>query len=144
VSLSAPSETSPLPRRLVGPAASAALAAAATGYVAVVDPNRPGHYPYCPFLRLTGWWCPGCGGLRCVHALTRGDLLTAAHDNVLVLGLVVVAAACWVRWALRASRGRRTALPQLRTWQVVALIVGVLVFEVARNMPHGSFLAPGG
>lgn len=129
-------------RRLAGPAACAAVAAAAAGYVAVVDPGRPGHYPVCPFLRLTGWWCPGCGGLRCVHALTRGDVLAAAHDNVLVLGLVVVAGLLWVRWARGAARGRPVPLPGLRTWQVVALIALVLVFTVARNLPSGAFLAP--
>jgi hypothetical protein len=28
--------------------------AAVAGYVAAIDPNRPGHYPTCPFLALTG------------------------------------------------------------------------------------------
>jgi hypothetical protein len=131
-----------LPRRLAGPAACAALGAAAVGYVAAVDPNRPGHYPVCPFRQLTGWWCPGCGGLRCVHALTRGDLATAAHDNVLALALVVAAALLWGRWALRAVRGRPAPLPQLAAWQVWALIALMLLFEVARNVPSGAFLAP--
>src|SRR5690606_29528852 len=43
--------------------------AAATLVVATVSPEEPGHYPTCPFLALTGAWCPGCGSLRALHAL---------------------------------------------------------------------------
>jgi hypothetical protein len=34
---------------------------AATTYVGAVDPNEGGHYPACPFLALTGLYCPACG-----------------------------------------------------------------------------------
>ena len=39
---------------VAGPLGVAALAAAAVGVVAAVDPNEAGHYPTCPFLSLTG------------------------------------------------------------------------------------------
>jgi hypothetical protein len=118
------------------------LGAAATAYVAAVDPNRPGHYPVCPFLALTGWWCPGCGGLRAVHALTRGDLGTALHDNVLVVALCGFTAGYWTFWALRASRGRpRPAFRLGRPWAVAAAVL-VLLFTLVRNLPTGAFLAP--
>ena len=57
-----------------------ALALVTGGLVAVVlvhfyEPvaNR-GLYPQCGFKQATGLDCPGCGGLRSVHALTHGRL----------------------------------------------------------------------
>jgi Protein of unknown function (DUF2752) len=122
--------------------AALAAVASATAYVGLVDPNQPGHYPVCPFLRVTGWWCPGCGGLRCVHALTRGDLRTALHDNVLVLVAATAAVLVWARWTLRSARGQRTAFRAPGRASVFALVAVVLAFTVLRNTPAGAFLAP--
>jgi hypothetical protein len=129
-------------RTLTAPAVAFAAVAAATAYVGTVDPNRPGHYPVCPFLRLTGWWCPACGGLRCVHALTRGDLPAALHDNLLVVVSCTLAGLLWLRWTYRAAHGLRTPVAGPgRTWLWV-LIAGLVAFTVLRNLPVGSFMAP--
>ncbi|MFF7456080.1 DUF2752 domain-containing protein [Kitasatospora sp. NPDC008115] len=130
------------PRRLVPPLAAAAAVAIPAGYIAAVDPNVPGHYPDCPFLAATGWWCPGCGGLRCVHALTHGDLSAALHDNAVAVLLFAVLGVLWARWLWAAVRGRpgpRLALGA-RRWVLVGLLV--LVFTVVRNLPVGAGLAP--
>ena len=116
--------------------------ASATAYVGLVDPNQPGHYPVCPFLRITGWWCPGCGGLRCVHALTRGDLRTALHDNVLVLAACTAAVLAWLHWTLRSARGQRTELRPPGRVTAFALVAAVVGFTVLRNTAAGAFLAP--
>ena len=55
------------------PAGVLAAVAGAFAYVGTVDPNEPGHYPVCPLLRLTGVYCPGCGGLRSAYAFVHGD-----------------------------------------------------------------------
>ncbi|QMU68600.1 DUF2752 domain-containing protein [Streptacidiphilus sp. P02-A3a] len=129
-------------RGLAGPAAAFAAVASATAYVGLVDPNHPGHYPVCPFLRITGWWCPGCGGLRCVHALTRGDPRTALHDNALVLAGCAAAVLVWAHWTYRSARGRRTRLRAPGRGTTAALVAAVLAFTVLRNTPAGAFLAP--
>ena len=129
-------------RALVGPATVFAAVASATAYVGVVDPNHPGHYPVCPFLRLTGWWCPGCGGLRCVHALTRGDLPTALHDNALVALGCAAAVLYWARWVHRSARGLSTVPRPPGPLAVAFLTIAVLAFSVLRNLPVGAFLAP--
>ena len=128
--------------RLTGPAAAFAVVAAATAYVAAVDPNHPGHYPVCPFLRITGWWCPACGGLRCVHALSRGELPTALHDNALAVAACLAAVALWLRWTWRTARGLRTPPPRVGARTAAGLVVLVLAFTVLRNLPLGSVLAP--
>ncbi|MDI2126240.1 DUF2752 domain-containing protein [Yinghuangia seranimata] len=128
-------------RRLIAPVGSLLLAGAATVYIGTVDPNRPGHYPTCPFLWLTGRFCPGCGGLRCVNALAHGDLPAAVGFNVLAVALAPLVITIWLRWAVRSARGtvRRTAAdPRL----LRALLVVIGVFWVVRNLPFGAALAP--
>ncbi len=132
-------------RRLSTSGAPLAAAAAVLGafvLVAVVDPNEPGHSPTCPFLALTGLYCPGCGSLRAAHALGHGDIAGAAGNNLLFVLAMPVAAALWARWLYgrATSRPDPLVLHRTRTWMVgIAVMV---VFGVVRNLPWGGFLAP--
>lgn len=108
--------------------------------VNLVDPNEQGSLGTCPFLWATGLDCPGCGTLRAVRALTRGDVLVALDHNlltVLLLPLLLVALVSW--W--QAELGTR-ARPWRPTWLTPALLLVVPVFVVARNLP-GAWLAAG-
>jgi hypothetical protein len=125
------------------PAAVAVLAAAAAGYVAVVSPDVPGHYPVCPFRALTGYYCPGCGTLRAIHALLHGHLAQAFGYNALSMSMLPVLGWFWCSWLVRTKRdapARRMVHP------AVIWVLGVLiaVFWVVRNLPAGRFLAPTG
>ena len=135
------SAVAPWHRPWFGPVAVGAASVAATATVALVDPNEAGHYPTCPFLAMTGWSCPGCGTLRAVHALTRGDLVGAIDLNVLTVAVLPVLVAGWIGW-LRFGLGRRSTMPDLPTWAAPLLAVVVPVFWLVRNLPFGSALAP--
>lgn len=128
-------------RAVRGPAGVAAGALAAVVVVAVVDPNEPGHYPTCPFLAVTGLFCPGCGSLRAVHALARGDVALAVSLNVLTVLAVLPLVLGWAAWLRRSLRGaqRTSVLPAPAIW---ALLVVVCGFAVLRNLPIGAALAP--
>ncbi|WP_158011053.1 DUF2752 domain-containing protein [Hymenobacter lapidarius] len=102
-------------------------------------------FPRCPFLLLTGLYCPGCGSQRAFHALLHGELGRAAGLNllaVLSLPLLLVGAVAGLRGWL-AGQPRRAAVlyrPWLG-WVVVGVTVG---FAVLRNLPGqaGTWLAP--
>jgi hypothetical protein len=128
-------------RAMRSPVLAAVTALGTTAYVGTVDPNQSGHYPTCPFLFLTGRYCPGCGSLRAVHALVHGDLGAAIGLNVLTVVGVVVLAGMWARWAARAWRGeeRTTVAPP---WVHYTLLVVIVAFGVVRNLPFGAALAP--
>jgi len=134
---------------LSGPA-MAAIAAVALGMaiagiwlLRTFDPNATGSlFPSCPFHALTGWYCPGCGITRALHALVHFDVARALAMNALVvLGLPLL--------AVMAVQGltQRALLPRVlarvafdgRAWIVV-----LLVFGVVRNLPGFAWLAPGG
>ncbi|MDH6132565.1 hypothetical protein P3T37_001950 [Kitasatospora sp. MAA4] len=129
-------------RRLARPFGALAAVALPTLYVSAVDPNTPGHYPTCPFLQATGWWCPGCGGLRCVHALSRGDLTAACHDNLLAVALFGVLGVLWVRWAWAALTDGAPPRIAFGLRGTVALLALLVAFTVFRNLPGGAGLAP--
>lgn len=126
---------------LIRPGAVAGAVAAATTYLAVVDPHQGGHYPTCPFLFLTGLWCPGCGSLRAVHDLAHGDLAGALGMNPLTVATVPVLVLMWAAWVRRAASGRPAGwfAPGWAVWSFLGV---VLAFWVLRNLPWFSFLAP--
>jgi hypothetical protein len=125
---------------LKGGAAGAALLASAVTVLALVDPHTAGRYPSCPWHAVTGTWCPGCGGLRAVHDLTHGHLVSAVHSNVLV---VLLAPALLVWWYVARWRaGQRPAALVLSTSGTLAVVLLLAVFTIARNLPAGSALAP--
>ncbi|WP_084956558.1 DUF2752 domain-containing protein [Thermoactinospora rubra] len=128
-------------RSVLAPLGVAAATAAGVAFVGVVDPNEPGHYPTCPFLWLTGLYCPGCGTLRAVHGLAHLDVGAALDMNPLFVAMVPVMVFWWARWLVARWRGRPprpVPAPRL-LWGFIAVIA---VYWVARNLPFGAFLAP--
>jgi hypothetical protein len=117
-----------------------AAAAALAGAIDVVgDPSRT-HVPLCPLHALTGLWCPLCGGLRAVHALSRGNVQSALHDNAMLVLALPVIVALWAQWAARTrtgSAGRRW--PRGAT---LAVITALAAFTVMRNLAIGTALHP--
>ncbi|MFD7920349.1 DUF2752 domain-containing protein [Streptomyces sp. NPDC059740] len=132
-------------RRLAAPLGALAAAAVPLAWVGVVDPHVPGRYPPCLLLRLTGLYCPGCGGLRATHDLLHGHLTGALRDNAPAVALYALLAVGWAVWTAAAAAGAGRVLPpRLRPRPVHAWVLGVLllVFSVLRNLPAGSFLRP--
>ncbi|MEU8823855.1 DUF2752 domain-containing protein [Streptomyces sp. NPDC048636] len=141
-------------RRLLAPLGALAGTVAAFGYVGAVDPHQPGHYPVCPLLRLTGLYCPACGGLRGAHALAHGDLPAALRDNALAVLCYALLAVGWLLWCARSvTAGRSVAggrFPALargrpytpRGWQVRSFLGLVVIFTIVRNFPFGGLLTP--
>jgi hypothetical protein len=130
-------------RRLRGPALLAGSVLGASLLLHLRDPHHGGSYAYCPWLLLTGTYCPGCGGLRAVNDLTNGDLAAAASSNLLFVASLPVLVVWWVstvrdRWQ---GRVRQVAARRHATLAAAFLVVAV-AFAVVRNLPFGAWLAP--
>lgn len=126
----------------LAPAAVGAVGLAAAALLHLRDPHGAGSYGYCPFLAVTGLPCPGCGGLRAVNDLTRGDVVGALSSNALAVGLVVVLVVAWLLWVVRRAQGRRDRMIVVGGRTGAAVLVVMLVFGVFRLTPWGSWLAP--
>jgi hypothetical protein len=117
-------------------------AVSAMAYVAAVDPNRPGHYPICPFLYLTGHYCPGCGSLRMIHAAAHGHLGEAFGRNPLGFAFLPILAYVWLRWVVCRTRGQPVSSVLFRPQAVWAFMAVTIVFWLVRNLPVGQAMAP--
>ena len=97
----------------------------------------------CPFLTLTGWQCPLCGGTRMGSALLHGDLVSAFVANPVALIAVVVLALLTLAWtvevlggpAVRPPRplGRRLQRVPASVWLVLGAAVA-LAYAALRNL----------
>ncbi|HYO40174.1 MAG TPA: DUF2752 domain-containing protein [Nocardioidaceae bacterium] len=122
------------------------LAAAVLGASALLhlrDPHRSGTWGFCPWLLLTGTFCPGCGGLRAAHDLTNLDLRAAASSNLLFVTSLPLLVLWWGRSTVDRWRGVVRAGDPRRPLVLTALVLGVAVcFAVLRNTGAGAWLAP--
>ena len=122
------------------------LAAAGLGVTALLrtrDPHVSGSYGFCPFRSLTGLPCPGCGGLRAVNDLTRGDVVAAAGSNAMALLLVGAVVGLWVVWVVRRATGDSEAvLARVSTRGALVVLAAFAAFGVLRVTPWGAWLAP--
>ena len=118
------------------------LAAIGVGVVYFVDPRVAGNYPPCPFLYLTGCYCPGCGTLRAVHRLLHGDLPGAIGYNPLTIAFMPFLAGCaadcvaW-RWGRPSLAG--SVIPPQAAWKVLIAVISLLgVAQRASLSFHGA------
>lgn len=119
--------------------------AAGVTLLRVFDPATSTVFPPCPFRYVTGLYCPGCGSLRAVHQLLRGDFRAAWAMNpltVMMSPFLAYGLACEALFYFRALRLPQFTLPG--TW-IRALCAAILLFGIARNIPVHPFdlLAPG-
>jgi hypothetical protein len=117
--------------------AAVALAALAGGLVLYFfDPNTAGFYPLCPVHELTGLQCPGCGCLRALHQLAHGNLAAAWRLNAFLVAMLPVAFWLGLREAVLWTTGRQW--PGIVTRPIFgwALVAGLVVFGVLRNVPQ--------
>lgn len=102
------------------------------------DPVRHSFYPACTFHRLTGFNCPGCGGLRALHQLTHGNILTAFQCNPLFIALLPLLLITGLRWFTRGREAFDSTVffRPVILWTLLALTV---LFTILRNLPWPAF-----
>lgn len=140
--MSLPESTLTRREALRSPVLVAAVGLAGAGLLHFHDPHGSGSYGFCPFLLVTGHPCPGCGGLRAINDMTRGDVGAALSSNALAVGLVVVLGVAFVRWLPRRWRGEDVRMMVLGPAAGFAVVALAVVFGILRNTPWGSGLAP--
>ena len=130
-------------QRIQAPSLLAGTVLGASVLLHLRDPHESGSWGFCPWLVLTGTSCPGCGGLRAVNDLTRGDLAGAASSNLLFVGSLPLLLFLWGRWFSDRwnDRRRRTNTRGVLIYAGLGLVV-MIVFWVVRNLEFAAWLAP--
>src|ERR1043166_411489 len=112
-----------------------ALAAASGVILFFFNPAANGFYPQWFFHMVTGWDCPGCGGLRSTHQLLHGHLREALALNPLFVISLPLIGYFIARSAMKALTGREWPQPFRSTawiWVGAAIVV---TFGILRNLP---------
>ena len=106
---------------------TAAVVVVAGGIYVLLLPLLPLHLP-CLFKSLTGVPCPGCGTVRSLQLLLRGDVVGSVQTNPLGLLLTLLAVAAVVL-VIRDARRDDDLLYRLmhHRWPVWALVLVVLL-----------------
>ena len=109
----------------------------------VLDPSEGSFYPPCPFHRLTGLYCPGCGSLRAVNQMLHGNLAAAFGLNPLMVLSLPFLGYCLISPRVHAVTKRAPAgfIPAFWIWLILLVII---LYWVLRNLPFYpfNFLAP--
>ena len=92
-------------------------------------------FPTCPFLSLTGCYCPGCGTLRSLHVLLRGDVISAIGYNVLAVLSLPFIAYSYGRGAMRALGLRAPNPVFVQPYLIWALLAAIVAYWMLRNLP---------
>ena len=103
------------------------------------DPHQGGSWGFCPFNLLTGFDCPGCGGLRAVSDLTRGQIDAAFHSHAFLVLALPLVVGLWAWWVAAVATDR--PVPARYRWlrlSVTGATVVLFVFTIWRNTPMGS------
>lgn len=110
----------------------AMLAGMGAAYVAVI--SLIGRGLYCPFWKLTGLMCPGCGVTRMCLALLRLDLAGAWRANaalLLALPALILLAVRLMCVYVRTGRRRPSRGEERFAW---GLVIYFLAWGVLRNL----------
>jgi Protein of unknown function (DUF2752) len=88
-------------------------------------PPEGARFIICPFRRLTGLPCPGCGMTRAFAHLAKGEWSAAVRDQPLAPLLAAEMCIGWMAWSLPAAGRLRAAavarLDRLALWHGFAL-----------------------
>ena len=126
--------------------AGGALVAGATGVWLLrrFDPNAANSpFPPCLFHAFTGYYCPGCGMTRAMHALVHADVPGALVMNPLMVTLLLVSP---LLLAWRFGWQPKWMSPVVSTLSRPTLWLWLLpAYWIARNLPWRPFawMAPG-
>ena len=106
-----------------------------------VEPKN-GNLPKCFFHELTGFYCPGCGGQRALHAILHGHFLKAMDFNllfVLLLPFII-----YFMFAFISGKKYSTGSFIYKSNFSLTIAIVVVSFWILRNIPVAPFswLAP--
>ena len=133
------SPTSEPDRHLARIALVGLLAVIAAAWFAT--PGESAWLPSCPIYKLTGLYCPGCGTTRMLFYLVHGRPIEAFRYNPLTFCIFPIAICLLLRNSFFV---RLPALPRPSSRWIAGVILLVIVFTAARNIPAEPFrtLAP--
>lgn len=90
-------------------------------------------FPFpCPFRLHLGIYCAGCGGTRCIYALTEGHFSEALRNNAPLVLLIVFLLLIWVQKLLALCGKNIKIIPRSKQFYIIASGI-VILYYILRN-----------
>ncbi len=100
----------------------------------IIDPEKSVWMPKCLFRLLTGLQCPGCGGLRAMHALLHGDVVRALRYNwFIIYAISYLLLLIFERFFLKGDWQQKIRHFAENTYLVMFFALSCFVWFVVRN-----------
>lgn len=100
----------------------------------------------CGIRKVTGIYCPGCGGTRCAKSIVSGDLITALGHNAMLLSGFILLTAFFTFLIIRITILGKPApkTPHIKKSWIWLGILSIALFTILRNIPSypWNLLAP--
>lgn len=99
--------------------------------------RHPGDYrfiPSCPMKTVSGILCPGCGSVRALHFLLRGEVMMSLRCNVLMIPMSIWISVLLMKW-YRESFLKQTVNIPYETKINYTFVAVFLAFFLLRNIP---------
>ena len=110
------------------------------------NPASNKYFPSCPFYKLTGLFCAGCGSQRAVHHLLIGNFIAALKANMLAVLFVPLLGFYYVVQAFNYIKPQSAISLNIinKTWVIVTTAILFTAYWIVRNIPveGGNLLAP--
>ena len=97
------------------------------------NPASSSFYLPCPFNRLSGLYCPGCGSLRAMHQLLHGNLLAALGLNPLLVLSLPFLGYWFIFGYVPAVRNRIPPIVTIPSFYIWAIFLVISSFWILRN-----------
>lgn len=99
------------------------------------SPEEASFFPQCPFHRLTGWDCPGCGSQRAVHHLLHLQVKDAFMSNPLLIVIIpYLAIGLYFEYLGGKKRFPEVSKALFGKKAAIIIIVLIILFWIGRNI----------
>lgn len=100
----------------------------------------------CGILKITGFYCAGCGGTRCAKSIISGHWISAMAYNPLLMSgfLIFMSGSLYLIVRITILGKPAPKMPNIQPRWIWIGVVGIVLFTVLRNIPAYPFtlLAP--
>lgn len=96
----------------------------------------------CQFFKITGFYCPGCGGQRAFDALLHGEFIKAMRFNTLIYLILPFLGYCYILLGIYFIWGKKAIFNKMRLSVNLgyAFLIILLLFFILRNIPIYPFI----
>ncbi len=98
------------------------------------------YFPPCPWHKITGTFCPGCGTVRGIQSMIDGNIFGLLQNNPLAMVALLFLGFSFFSTCVQSFRGYKPISLLLSKKEIVLLVIIVILYWILRN--YWTILTP--